>query len=113
MFTIQGLLEEYASGAKLPEEIVRQVYSRIRAAGDDHVWIYLVPEDVALEQARALGAWSADRPLYGVPFAVKDNIDVAGVPTTAACPAFAYVPERSATAVENAQVAGAIFIGKT
>jgi allophanate hydrolase len=55
----------------------------------------------------------AAMPLYGVPFAVKDNIDVAGVPTTAACPEFAYVPDRSATAVERLEAAGAIVIGKT
>src|SRR6185436_13281041 len=52
-------------------------------------------------------------PLYGVPFAVKDNIDVAGLPTTAACPAFSYVPERSATVVEKLEAAGAIVTGKT
>ena len=52
-------------------------------------------------------------PLYGIPFAVKDNIDVAGLPTTAACPAFSYVPERSATAVEKLEAAGAILVGKT
>ena len=52
-------------------------------------------------------------PLYGIPFAVKDNIDVAGLPTTAACPAFAYVPERSAHVVERLEQAGAILIGKT
>ena len=55
----------------------------------------------------------AGLPLFGVPFAVKDNIDVAGLPTTAACPAFAYLPERSATAVERLRAAGALLIGKT
>ncbi len=52
-------------------------------------------------------------PLYGVPFAVKDNIDVAGMPTTAGCPAFAYTPEQSATVVERLLAAGAMLIGKT
>ncbi len=52
-------------------------------------------------------------PLYGVPFAIKDNIDLAGIPTTAACPAFAYVPERSATIVEQLLALGAIPLGKT
>ena len=54
-----------------------------------------------------------DLPLYGVPVAVKDNIDVAGLPTTAACPAFAYTPARDATAVARLRAAGAIVIGKT
>ena len=102
MFTLQDLLQQYATGAARPEEVVRLVYDRIRAAGDDHVWIYLVPEEEALARARALGEWTVERPLFGIPFAVKDNIDVAAAHTTAACPAFSYLPERSATAVRRA-----------
>ncbi len=72
-------------------------------------WITLVDEETAVARAE-----SAPRgPLYGIPFAVKDNIDVAGLPTTCACPAFAYVPDRSATVVERLEAAGAILIGKT
>ena len=67
----------------LVEDIVRLIYDRIRAAGNDHVWIHLVPEEAALTRARELGAWSPDQPLFGVPFAVKDNIDMEGLPTTA------------------------------
>ena len=52
-------------------------------------------------------------PLYGIPVAVKDNIDVAGLPTTAACPAFAYTPAHDATSVARLRAAGAIVIGKT
>ena len=89
------------------------IYEKIRAAGDDHVWIYLVPEEAALQRARELGAWSRDRSLFGIPFAVKDNIDVEGLPTTAGCPAFSYVPQRTASAVQKALDAGAILIGKT
>jgi allophanate hydrolase len=67
-----------------------------------------------LEQALREDTRAIDRlPLFGVPFAVKDNIDVAGLPTTAGCPAFSYVPERSATAVEKLEAAGAILVGKT
>jgi len=54
-----------------------------------------------------------DLPLYGVPFAIKDNIDLAAIPTTAACPAFAYVPERSATVVRQLIELGAVPLGKT
>ena len=63
--------------------------------------------------ARELGPWSPDRPLFGIPFAVKDNIDVEGLPTTAGCPAFSYMPQRTASAVQKAVDAGAILIGKT
>jgi len=79
-------------------------------------WILRLPAEAVLAQARAVDARIAageTLPLAGVPFAVKDNIDVAGWPTSAACPAFAYVPERSATVVERLVEAGAVLIGKT
>ena len=113
LLSLQNLRRQYQSGAARPEDIVRLIYDRINAAGDDHVWIYLVPEEAALKCARELGAWSPDRPLFGIPFAVKDNIDVEGLPTTAGCPAFSYVPQRTASAVQKAVDAGAILIGKT
>ena len=80
LLSLQNLQRQYQSGAARPEDIVRLIYERINAAGDDHVWIYLVPEEAALQRARELGAWSPDRPLFGIPFAVKDNIDVEGLP---------------------------------
>jgi allophanate hydrolase len=112
-FTLRNLRQLYQSGGAHPEDIVRLTYDRIKAAGDDSVWIYLVPEEAALERARQLGSWSPDRPLFGVPFAVKDNIDVEGLATTAGCPAFSYVSQRTASAVQKAADAGAILIGKT
>jgi allophanate hydrolase len=102
-----GLL--YAEGEIMPEEIVREVYARIREKGARPDWITLVEEDVAVAKARIAPRGS----LYGIPFAVKDNIDVAGLPTTCACPDFAYVAERSATVIELLEQAGAILIGKT
>ena len=75
------------------------------------MFISLRPEAEAFAEARALADQSL--PLYGVPVAIKDNIDVAGLPTTAACPAFAYRPDRDAAAVERLKRAGAIVIGKT
>jgi allophanate hydrolase len=77
------------------------------------VWITRVPRDELLRAAERLDDAEPSLPLYGIPFAVKDNIDVAGMPTTAACPEFAYVPERSATVVERLEAAGAVLIGKT
>jgi allophanate hydrolase len=104
----------YRSGATTPEQVVRAVYARIARRDDDKVWIDLVPELEAVTRARDLTGGAAEGlPLYGLPFAIKDNIDLAGRPTTAACPAFAYTPQRSATAVERLIAAGAIPIGKT
>jgi allophanate hydrolase len=113
LLSTHDLLRQYQSGAARPEDIVRLIHDRIKAAGDDHVWIFLVPEEAALKCARELAAWSPDRPLFGIPFAVKDNIDVEGIPTTAGCPAFSYMPRRTASAVQKALDAGAILIGKT
>ena len=96
-----------------PVEEVRRAYARIREFGDQPVWIHLIPEAESLARAEALGLPREDLPLYGLTFAIKDNIDLAGVPTTAGCPEFAYVPERSATVVERLISAGAIPIGKT
>jgi allophanate hydrolase len=108
------LAQAYESGEIMPEQVVRAVYQRIAARGRDNVWIALLPEDAAVAMARALGPRPDPRKqLWGLPFAIKDNIDVAGVPTTAACPAFAYTPAASATAVARLIEAGAIPIGKT
>jgi allophanate hydrolase len=112
---IASLASAYEAGAD-PAGILAAVHQRIAAAGLGPVWIALTPLTQimarldALKQRRRAG----DKlPLFGIPFAVKDNIDVAGLPTTAACPAFAYVPQRSATVVERLEAAGAIVFGKT
>ncbi len=98
-----------------PTEAVRQAYARINAETRQPIWISKVPEDVAMSQAAALEAHpeAASKPLYGLTFAVKDNIDVAGMPTTAACPAYAYTPDKNAHVVDQLQAAGAILVGKT
>jgi allophanate hydrolase len=97
-----------------PSEVVESVLERIARRGNDKVWIHKVPHAALIEHARRLEGDSPDRlPLYGVPFAIKDNIDLAGHPTTAACPEFAYTPRASAPAVQRLVDAGAIPIGKT
>jgi allophanate hydrolase len=106
---IANLERLYASGDTSPEWIVREAYARIETRGVKPDWITLVDQEAATAKARA----APRGPLYGIPFAVKDNIDVAGLPTTCACPDFVYVANRSATVVERLEQAGAILIGKT
>ncbi|MGH6863660.1 MAG: amidase family protein, partial [Methylocella sp.] len=113
-FDLSRLRAAYAAGVETPATIIKTVLQRIAAAGEDAVWISRFPDAALIEAAARLSATGSDRlPLYGVPFAVKDNIDVAGLPTTAACKAFAYRPERSAPVVERLVAAGALLIGKT
>jgi allophanate hydrolase len=110
---LTSLRAAYASGQG-PEAVIEHVYQQIEATGLRPVWISLVPRPQALARARALStANPVDLPLYGVPFAVKDNIDVAGMATTAGCPAYSYQPSASATVVTLLEAAGAILIGKT
>ncbi len=105
---LASLSAAYANGKLTPRAVIQDVYRRIAEVGERPVWISLVPKEQALARAEA-----AKGPLAGIPFAVKDNIDVKGLPTTCACPEFAYTPERSATIVELLEAAGAVLIGKT
>ncbi len=98
--------------------MVDLVLSRIAAQAHDHIWISLVPEASLRTRGSELDRLQRegrceDLPLFGIPFAIKDNIDLASLPTTAACPDFAHVPKGSATAVERLEAAGAIAVGKT
>jgi allophanate hydrolase len=111
---IAALHAAYAAGQASPASVVAEVYDRIERDGLRPVWISVVPREQALARAAALAHKDFDKlPLYGIPFAVKDNIDVAGMQTTAACPAYAYTAESSATVVTRLEAAGAILIGKT
>ena len=112
--TVLAIVAAHRDGTATPEATVARCYARIRAHNDPAVFITLRAEAEALAEARALAAaGKTELPLYGVPVAVKDNIDVAGMPTTAACPAFSYMPTHDATAVARLRAAGAIIIGKT
>jgi allophanate hydrolase len=91
---------------------VEALYDRLQSEPLHPVWISLVPREVALVRARELER-RVDLPLAGKTFAVKDNFDVAGMPTTAGCPAYAYTPAESATVVRRVEEAGALLIGKT
>jgi allophanate hydrolase len=109
-FTLDALRRAYADGLR-PEAVIAEAFRRLKLADDPGIFIHQA-RDRALAAARALTKPDA-RPLWGVPFAVKDNIDVAGMPTTAACPDFAYVAERDAFVVQRLREAGAIPVGKT
>ncbi len=112
--TVLDIVAAHRAGTAAPSATVARTYARIRTHADPAMFIALRDEDEALAEAKALeAAGNKDLPLYGVPFAVKDNIDVAGLPTTAACPAFSFNPTHDATAVARLRAAGAIVIGKT
>lgn len=114
--TVGGLAARYRAGETTPEAMLDEVARRIAARGDsDGVWIERVPPPALERRLRAIEARRArgDRlPLYGIPFAVKDNIDAAGLPTTVGCPAYAYEPAEDAVAVRRLLDAGAVLVGK-
>ncbi|HWU63249.1 MAG TPA: allophanate hydrolase [Ensifer sp.] len=111
-FTLSSLRSAYATGLR-PEAVVAEVYRRLRLADDPGIFIHLPAEAETAKAAAALGAYDPARPLWGIPFAVKDNIDVGGMPTTCACPDFAYEAKDDAFVVAKLKAAGAIVIGKT
>jgi len=112
--SFNALLQAYRSGALTPEQVVEHCLAAIAASSENPIWIRPLTRDELEPYLAALrGRNPALLPLYGVPFAIKDNIDLAGIPTTAGCPEYAYTPTRSATVVERLIAAGAIPLGKT
>ncbi|XWN31014.1 MAG: allophanate hydrolase [Devosia sp.] len=112
---IAALRADYAAGNTTVSTVMADVLARIAAYCDPAVWIARVPVEDVMARAAALDAVPADErgTLHGVPFAVKDNIDVAGMATTMACPEAAFTPSRSAPVVERLVAAGAVLVGKT
>jgi allophanate hydrolase len=111
--TVAAIIAAHRASETTPARTVARSFARIRAHDDPAAFISLRAENEAVAEAERLAKGDPNLPLYGVPVAVKDNIDVAGLPTTAACPAYAYTPARDATAVAKLREAGAIVIGKT
>ncbi|OAL49418.1 amidase signature enzyme [Pyrenochaeta sp. DS3sAY3a] len=115
--TLKALKQSYKDGLS-PESVVEAIYEKIEAYKkvDSAVWIHLEPRENVLEAARKLATRFPDRhalpPLFGVPFSVKDSIDIAGIPTTTACPPMAHVPSASAVVYDKVIAQGALFIGK-
>jgi allophanate hydrolase len=115
--SIPMLRSQYLNGSLTPMQLVESLHAQMLAedaALNRHIWIRRLSLDELRAYARALqGRDPSTLPLYGIPFAVKDNIDLAFIPTTAGCAEFAYTPERNATVVQRLIDAGAIPVGKT
>ena len=119
-FEVVSLRAGFLSGELSVSKLLDQVLSRIAEWDDPALWISRTNESAVQDRASALDAEAAANPgiiermpLFGIPFAVKDNIDVAGMPTTAGCPAFAYIPSETAPVVARLLAAGAVLLGKT
>ena len=111
---LTALGARYRDGSLRPTQLIEGLLERIRRRGDDKVWIHRLPDGDLLARAAGLERrGAAGLPLYGVPFAIKDNIDLAGHPTTAACPDYRYLAGDSAPVVARLVAAGAIPVGKT
>lgn len=116
--SIRSLRERYSGGFCDPIQLITEIYDRIEETSSafPNIWIHLRPRDEVLREASRLVEAYPDKPLpplYCIPFAVKDNFDVAGLPTTAACPSYAYTPTSTAPSVAALISAGAILVGKT
>src|SRR3954447_15960186 len=113
--SVAEILDSHASGSGSPTKTAARVADAIAARGDDGTWLSTVPRDELLAAAKAIENRPGARalPLYGVPFGVKDSIDVEGVPTTLSCPDYAYVATSTAPCIQRLLDAGALYVGKT
>ncbi|WP_028241268.1 allophanate hydrolase [Stutzerimonas azotifigens] len=111
---LDTLRAAYAAGETTPRRLIAELRERAAALNPEFkLFIHLLTAEELEPYLAALdGKSPAELPLYGIPFAIKDNIDLAGIPTTAACPAFAYTPDASATLVEQLIALGAVPLGK-
>ena len=110
---LDTLRTAYTAGDSTPRQLIPALREQAAALnGEFNAFIHLMTAEELEPYLAALdGKTPAELPLYGIPFAIKDNIDLAGVTTTAACPAFAYTPETSATIVEQLIALGAVPLG--
>src|SRR5260370_17621437 len=113
-FDLESLRGVYDAAAASPVDVIEAAFERVAAQRRSNVWISLVPRAEAVDAARRIADRGRDgQPLFALPFPLKDNISVAGLPTTAACPDYAYMPTHSAVWVERLQTAGALRTSKT
>ena len=111
---ISHLRNFFLTGELTPSDLVQQLDAEIGFDNSKNIWIQRLTLAEMLDYAKKLeGKDIANLPLYGIPFAIKDNIDLANIPTTAACPEYTYTPTKSATVVQKLIDAGAIPVGKT
>lgn len=108
---ISELKQRYAAGVT-PSTVIEEVWDKIQQWNDPAIFIYLPEKSLLLDLAKSVESMPQNLPLWGIPFVVKDNIDVAGWPTTAACPEFSYLPEKDSEVVRLLREAGAIPIAK-
>lgn len=112
--TITALHNAYADGSLTPQDLLSEIRNRAADFADHNIWIHLLSEEEQSPYHDALNDKDPETyPLWGIPFAIKDNIDLEGIPTTAGCAEFAYTPEASAQVVQQLIDAGAIPVGKT
>ena len=112
---ITSLTAAYRSNRTSPDAVCAEILARIADRGPDGTWITVATLPDLLRRCAELAATPGARelPLFGIPFAVKDSIDVAGWPTTLACPEYAYTATETAPVIDKLLEAGAIMIGKT
>ncbi len=111
--SFETLNECYKNGCFSVVDVVNEVFRRIDGRGNDGVWTFLLEQPDVVQRAMDLMAMDVSSlPLYGIPFCVKDNIHVEGLPTTASCPSISFIPEQTASVVKRLEDAGAILIGK-
>ncbi len=112
--TIPAIHQAYRQGSLTPDQLVDHILSRCDEYSDHAIWIrQLSKQEIQPYLDRLSTSSVSELPLYGIPFAIKDNIDLAGIPTTAACVEFSYKPTEHAHVVDKLINAGAIPIGKT
>lgn len=112
--SISALQEAYKNGKLTPRDVVHEIRKRAQDKATYNIFIHLLSEDELEPYLQNLATQSIESlPLWGIPFVIKDNIDLAGIPTTAGCPEFAYTPNKNAFVVEQLVKSGAIPIGKT
>lgn len=111
--TLTWVRQAYRNNELTPYELVDEIIRRSNAAKDKNIWIMPPSHELADKYIKNLPEDSESCPLWGIPFAIKDNIDLEGISTTAACPDYAYTPEKNAFVIQKLIKAGAIPIGKT